>query len=616
MSRRPPPHALATLLSRLRACSSASHALQCHALLLTSGHLAASPARLSNLLLLALASASASPSAADHADSVFAHLAEEASRHAFPWNTLVRLHAAASPRRSLLYFSRMRRAAVAPDAYTFPAVLKACGCAPGCRVGLVVHGEAVRTGLDADLFTRNALISFYCRIGDCRSGRKVFDHGVRDLVSWNSMVAGYVGCGEVDLAQDLFDEMRQRDAFSWATMIDGYGEMAGGVDRARELFDQMPDRDLVCWNSMIDGYARHGRMDEARVLFEEMPERNVISWSIVIDGYVRFGEPNEALEFFQRMLRCGIKPDRVAAVGAVAACAQLGALEQGRWLHSYLEKKKVLFDVVVQTALIDMYVKCGRLDLAKLIFESMPKKSVVTWNVMIVGLGTHGYGLDAIKLFNQMETERAPMDDLSVLAVLTSCTHAGLVSEGLGIFYRMEKDLGLEPKVEHYGALIDLLGRAGRVDQARNTIETMPMEPTPELWGSLLASCRSHRCVELAELSVEHLASLGADDSGVYVLLSNIYADEGMWDDVFRIRKLMSAEGMKKNIGRSVIEVDGQIHEFVNGVSSPDYYPASLVQEHEVLFWRFGTLAFFAKELGDCDKVENRTRLNHNFNPD
>lgn len=382
------------------------------------------------------------------------------------------------------------------------------------------------------------------------------------------MVAGYVGCGEVDLAQDLFDEMRQRDAFSWATMIDGYGEMAGGVDRARELFDQMPDRDLVCWNSMIDGYARHGRMDEARVLFEEMPERNVISWSIVIDGYVRFGEPNEALEFFQRMLSCGIKPDRVAAVGAVAACAQLGALEQGRWLHSYLEKKKVLFDVVVQTALIDMYVKCGRLDLAKLIFESMPKKSVVTWNVMIVGLGTHGYGLDAIKLFNQMETERAPMDDLSVLAVLTSCTHAGLVSEGLGIFYRMEKDLGLEPKVEHYGALIDLLGRAGRVDQARNTIETMPMEPTPELWGSLLASCRSHRCVELAELSVERLASLGADDSGVYVLLSNIYADEGMWDDVFRIRKLMSAEGMKKNIGRSVIEVDGQIHEFVNGGSS------------------------------------------------
>ncbi|KAL6613940.1 hypothetical protein ACP70R_036210 [Stipagrostis hirtigluma subsp. patula] len=558
--------ALTSLLSRLRACRSASHALQCHALLLTSGHLAASPLRLSNLLLLALASVSSA-----HADAFFARLPEPAAHDPFPWNTLIRTHAPANPRKALLYFARMRRRAVPPDAYTFPAVLKACGCAPGCRVGILVHAEAVRRGLDGDLFTVNALISFYGRIRDCRSGRKVFDEaggGTRDLVSWNSMVAGYVWCGEMELAQEVFDEMPQRDAFSWATMIDGYGKQAGGVDRARELFDRMPDRDLVCWNSMIDGYARHGRMDQARTLFEEMPERNVISWSVIIDGYVRCGEPKEALEYFQRMLRCGIRPDRIAAVGAVTACAQLGALEQGRWLHSYLEKKKVLFDVVVQTALVDMYMKCGRLDLATLIFESMAEKSVVTWNVMIVGLGTHGYGLDAVMLFHRMETEGAPMDDLSVLAVLTACTHAGLVSDGLKIFHRMRKDFGIDPKVEHYGALVDLLGRAGRLDEARHTIETMPMEPTPELWGSLLAACRSHRCVELAELSVERLANLGADDSGVYVLLSNIYADEGMWDDVLRIRKLMSAEGMKKDIGRSVIEVDGQTHEFVNGGSS------------------------------------------------
>ncbi|KAG8054235.1 hypothetical protein GUJ93_ZPchr0001g32441 [Zizania palustris] len=160
-------------------------------------------------------------------------------------------------------------------------------------------------------------------------------------------------CGEVD---ELFYEMPQRDVFSWAIVIDGQGKLYGGVDRTRELFDQMPDRDLVCWNSIIYGYVRHGRMDGARVLFE-MPERNVISWSIIIDGYVRLGELNEALEFFQRMLRCGIRHDKVTAVGAVAACAQLGALEQGRWLFSYLEKK-VFFDVVVHTTLIDMNMKC------------------------------------------------------------------------------------------------------------------------------------------------------------------------------------------------------------------------------------------------------------------
>ncbi|KAL6839984.1 hypothetical protein ACP4OV_029794 [Aristida adscensionis] len=563
--------ALTSLLSGLRASTSASRALQCHALLLTSGHLAASPLRLSNLLLLALASPSASARARAHADAVFARLPEPAARDPFSWNTLIRAHAPGSPRSALLYFAGMRRRGVPPDAYTFPAVLKACGCAPGCRVGLLVHADAVRRGLGGDPFTVNALISFYCRIRESRSGRKVFDEasgGARDIVSWNSMVAGYVASEEMELAQELFDQMPQRDAFSWATMIDGYGKQAGGVDRARALFDRMPDRDLVCWNSMIDGYARHGRMDEARALFEEMPERNVISWSVVIDGHVRCGEPKEALEYFQSMLRCGIRPDRIAAVGAVTACAQLGALDQGRWLHSYLERKRVLFDVVVQTALVDMYMRCGRLDLAALIFESMAEKSVVTWNVMIVGLGTHGCGLDAVMLFRRMEAEGAPMDDLSVLAVLTACTHAGLISEGLGIFYRMRKDFGIDPKVEHYGALVDLLGRAGRLDEARHAIETMPMEPTPELWGALLSACRSHRCVELAELSVERLANLGADDSGVYVLLSNIYADEGMWDDVLRIRKLMSAEGMKKDTGRSVIEVDGETHEFVNGGSS------------------------------------------------
>ncbi|KAJ1286789.1 hypothetical protein BS78_03G378700 [Paspalum vaginatum] len=585
----PPPLlavALPTLLSRLRACRSASHALQCHALLITSGHLAASPLRLSNLLILALASLSG---AAAHADAVFARLPEPAARDPFPWNTIIRLHAPARPRTALLYFARMRRCGVQPDAYTFPAVLKACGCAPSCRVGHLVHAEAVRRGLDADLFTVNSLISFYCRTLDCHSGRKVFDEASvasRNLVSWNSMVAGYVGCGEMGLAQELFDGMPERDEFSWATMIDGYGKQAGGVDRARKLFDQMPERDLVCWNSMIDGYGRHGRMDEARSLFEEMPERNVISWSVIIDGHVRCGEAKEALEYFQSMLRCGVKPDKVAAVGAVSACAQLGTLEQGRWLHSYLEKKNVLFDVVVQTALIDMYMKCGRLDLASSIFESMAERSVVTWNVMIIGLGSHGYGMDAVMLFHRMEAERAPMDDLSVLAVLTACTHAGLISEGLGIFRRMKKDFGIDPKVEHYGALVDLLGRAGRLDQARHAIETMPMEPTPELWGSLLAACRSHRCVELAELSVERLANLGAGDSGVYVLLSNIYADEGMWGNVLSIRKLMSDEGMKKDIGRSLIEVDGEIHEFVSGGGSHIWK-----DEINLILWNLSNMA-------------------------
>lgn len=252
-----PAVALPTLLSRLRACRSASHALQCHALLLTSGHLAASPLRLSNLLLLALASV---PSAAALADVVFARLPLPAARDPFAWNTAIRLHAPARPRAALLYFARMRRCGVRPDAYTFPAVLKACGCAPGCRAGLLVHAEAVRRGLAADLFTVNALISFYCRILDYRLGRQRVLRGRRGLMELHSRWVRRVP-GDGARAGAVRRNATERRVLLGVS-IDGYGWKQGGagVDRARELSDQMPKRNFVCWNLMIDGDAGQGRM--------------------------------------------------------------------------------------------------------------------------------------------------------------------------------------------------------------------------------------------------------------------------------------------------------------------------------------------------------------------
>ncbi|KAJ0984457.1 hypothetical protein J5N97_002813 [Dioscorea zingiberensis] len=464
----------------------------------------------------------------------------------------------------------MRRNGVPTDSYTYPFVLKACGSMPGSKEGVAIHGETLKLGADVDLFVRNALISLYCRFGDVAQARCLFDgFCTKDLVSWNSMIAGYVSCGDILQARALFDEMPVRDAFSWAVLIDGYGKKLGDVGRARELFDEMPDRDLVCWNSMIDGYASLGEMDTARELFEAMPERNVISWSILIDNYVQFGEPGEALRLFQQMLLEGMKPDKVSAVGVITACGRLGALDQGHWVHSFLKKNKIMCDVVVQTALVDMYMKCGRLDLARRLFESMTERSVASWNVMIVGLGNNGHGTEAVELFYLMEQEGVLMDDLTLLGVLTACTHAGLVDKGLSIFDRMMIGCRIAPKVEHYGCVVDLLSRAGRLHEARDIIEAMPMKPTSTLWGSFLAACRTHRSVDLAELSVKRLAELGADDSGVYVLMSNIYANEGMWDHVSRIRRFMSESRMKKVSGRSVIEVDGGVYEFVNGDTHP-----------------------------------------------
>ncbi|XP_077243444.1 pentatricopeptide repeat-containing protein At1g08070, chloroplastic-like [Tasmannia lanceolata] len=548
------------LLSLLEKAQTTSQILRIHAQMITTD-LISNTFAVSRLIL---ASSVSIASNMDYAELVFSQIPQPNS---FIYNTIIRGHAqSSSPQRALLFYSRMRRDGVAPDKHTYPFVLKACSLMGGLEKGMEIHGEILKRGFESDLFVRNGLISMYCRCGMTSLARKLFDgFPERDLVSWNSIIGGYVRCGEMGEAQNLFDEMPERDMFSWAIMIDGYGKKIGDIGRARELFNRMNERDLVCWNSMIDGYATVGDTITARELFEEMPERNVISWSIMIDGYARNGKSKEALKLFEQMLPQGIRPDRVSALGAVTACAQLGALDRGRWIHLYLEKNKTLLDVVVQTALVDMYMKCGSLDYARGIFESMPERNTISWNVMIVGLGINGCGKAALVLFSQMEREGIFMDDVTFLGVLIACTHAGLESDGLRIFERMGTSYGMEPKVEHYGCLVDLLGRAGRLDEAKNVIETMPMEPNPALWGSLLAACRIHRRVDLAEAAVEQLVELKADDSGMYVLMSNIYAEEKMWGDVLRIRKLMNDRGMKKESGGSVIEVDGIVWEFVNG---------------------------------------------------
>lgn len=460
----------------------------------------------------------------------------------------------------------MRKNGFLGDNYTYPFVLKACGLVSALEEGRGIHGDVIKRGFCRDQFVGNGLVTMYCRCGEVQLGRQVFD-GMpeRDLVSWNSMVGGYVAQGWMDNAQNLFDVMPERDVFTWATMIDGYGQKLGNVGQARILFDEMPEKDLVSWNSMIGAYATVGDMFAAQTLFDEMHERNVISWSIMIDGYARHGDSKESLNLFRLMLHQGTKPDRVSIVGAIIACGQLGALDQGQWIHIYIKKNEIFSDVVVETAILDMYMKCGSLDHARAVFNNMYEKNVISWNVMIVGLGINGCGEEGLELFSQMERDRVPMDDLTFLGALTACSHAGLIREGLRIFETMRSVYGFEPKIEHYGCVVDLLGRAGRLDEAKNLIASMPLKPNAALWGSLLAACRIHQRIDLAEASVEQLVELEADDCGVYVLLSNIYAEEKMWHDVLRIRNLMGDRGMRKETGRSVIEVGGTVHEFVNG---------------------------------------------------
>ncbi|KAJ6737776.1 hypothetical protein OIU85_019798 [Salix viminalis] len=377
----------------------------------------------------------------------------------------------------------------------------------------------------------------------------------------------YGSFGEVEGARRMLEEDGNSDVICFNAMIDGYLK-CGEVEAAKELFWSMEDKNVGSWNVMVSGMAKCGKIEEARELFNEMKEKNEISWSAMIDGYIKGGYYKEALVVFNEMQREKIRPRKFVLSSVLAACANVGALDQGRWIHAYVNKNSNSFDAVLGTALVDMYAKCGRLDMAWGVFEKMEKKEVFTWNAMICGLALHGRAEDAIDLFFKMQNQNFRPNGITLLGVLSACAHSGMVDEGLNILNCMEEVYGIVPGMEHYGCVVDLLGRAGLLGEAEEVIYSMPMEPSAAVWGALLGACRKHGDVELGERVGKILLELEPQNSGRYALLSNIYARAGRWDDVENVRKLMKERAVKTSTGISMIDFDGVVHEFKMGDGS------------------------------------------------
>ncbi|KZV48924.1 hypothetical protein F511_09712 [Dorcoceras hygrometricum] len=342
---------------------------------------------------------------------------------------------------------------------------------------------------------------------------------------------------------------------------------ARGMDvvSSRRLFDLMDEKNIVSSTAMITGYAKNGDVDEARSLFDGMKERDVVSWNVMIDGYAQYGKPNEALILFRQMLKSKVKPNGATMVAVLSACGQAGALELGKWAHSYIRYNETLFNTQVGTALIDMYNKCGSLEEARMVFEGIKYKDAVVYNAMICGYSIHGFSLDALKLFKEMKDLGLLPTDITFIGILSACAHAGLVAKGWSIFQEMQNEYKIQPKVEHYGCMVNLLGRAGKLEDAYNLVKSGRIEADPVLWGTLLGACRLHKNVILGEKIVEFLHEHGLSNSGTYVLLSNIYAAAGNWDGVARIRSMMKQTGVQKEPGCSSVEVDNNVHEFRAG---------------------------------------------------
>ncbi|OWM84636.1 pentatricopeptide repeat-containing protein At1g34160 [Punica granatum] len=330
--------------------------------------------------------------------------------------------------------------------------------------------------------------------------------------------------------------------------------------------------DVLLLTTLLDGYAKMGDLDAAWKVFDEMPRRDIASWNALITGLAQGSQPHEAVALFKRMTDEGLKPNEVSVLGALSACSQLGAVGEGERVHEYIRNENLDAHVQVCNVVIDMYSKCGFVDRAFEVFNSMPcRKELVTWNTMIMGFAMQGDGYKAIELFKQMGQGGAKPDAVSYLAVLCACNHAGLVDEGLRLFYSIS-DSGLVPNVKHYGTIVDLLGRAGRIQEAYDIIVSMPMMPDTVLWQSLLGACKTYGNVEMAEIASRYLVEMGSKSCGDFVLLSNIYAARARWNDVGRVREAMKDQDVKKIPGFSYIEVGGLIHKFNNGDQRHENY--------------------------------------------
>ncbi|KAJ9182152.1 hypothetical protein P3X46_006178 [Hevea brasiliensis] len=522
----------------------------------------------------------------------------------YMWNTMIRGYSKANmPVMGFSFFCQMVQQRIEMDSRSFVFALKACEQFSRVLVGKSIHSTIWKMGFVCALLVQNGLIHFYSVHGCLILARKVFDEvSLRDVVSWTSMIDGYSARNCYNEAFELFDSMLLSDVepnevtlISVLSSCSREGDLSVGKSiheyvrrknlnhnlnlmnaildmyvkcscliAARETFDNMRIKDVFSWTSMVNGYAKSGELELARKLFNEMPERNVVSWNAMIAGYSQNNQPKQALELFHDMVEAGLSPMENTLVCVLSACGQLGYLDFGRWIHLYsVEQKLIENSVILANALIDMYAKCGVIDAAAEVFNYMPQRDLVSWNSMISAYASHGHAKQAVVVFEQMINGGLKPDDITFVGVLSACSHGGLVTEGRAYFKEMERNYDIKPKQEHYACMIDLLGRVGLLEDAYELITKMPMHPSEAAWGALLNACKMYGNVELATLSAKELFDLDPEDSGVYVLLATTCANGKRWGDVRMIRSMMRERGVKKIPGHSLIEVEGEFHEFL-----------------------------------------------------
>ncbi|XP_050377135.1 pentatricopeptide repeat-containing protein At1g71490 [Argentina anserina] len=533
--------------------------------------------------------------------------------HPLPWNLLISSYVKNELlEEALATYEQMVNKGIRPDCFTYPSVLKACAEKLDIGFGKEVHKSIDASCQEWNLFVHNALVSMYGKFGLVDVARQLFDNmPQRDIISWNSMISCYASRGMWNEAFEVFGNLQMEGTnisiITWNTIAGGClrtGKITGALELLSKMRVGGTRLDSVAFtiglsasshigaiklgkemhgsairsycdgydnvqNALITMYSRCKNLRHAYTLFQSIEDRSIITWNSMISGFSHMDRAEEASFIFRKMMCCGIKPNYVTIASILPVCARVANLQHGKEFHCYITKHVEFVDyLLLWNALVDIYARSGRVVDAKKVFDTMNEKDEVTYTSMIAGYGVQGEGKAALKLFEEMNRLKIKPDHVTMVSVLSACSHSGLMIQGQNIFERMLSMYGITPDVEHYGCMVDLFGRAGLLHNAKNIIKRMPYKPTSAMWATLIGACRIHGNTEIGEWAAEMLLQMRPENSGYYVLIANMYAAAGRWNNLANVRTFMRDLGVRKDPGSSWVDVGDGFSLFLVGDTS------------------------------------------------
>ncbi|GAV79256.1 PPR domain-containing protein/PPR_2 domain-containing protein/DYW_deaminase domain-containing protein [Cephalotus follicularis] len=494
------------------------------------------------------------------------------------WNSMISgYHAVGNGLSSLRCFREMLVFGMRHDKLSMISALGACSLERFPQSGRAIHGQVIKSGFEMDIMVQTSLIDMYGKCGEVDYAERLFNGmSSRNVEAWNAMIGGYALNSCFLMSFSCLKRMQDIDNFNpdnitFINLLPACAQLGDGL-KGKSIHDYAIRKGflphLVFETALVDMYGECGELKLAERVFGQMSGKNLVSWNAMIAAYVQNGQNKEALELFQDLLSESLKPDPVTISSILPAFAELASLSEGMQIHAYITKMWLGPNSFISNAMVYMYAKCGDLQTARRLFDGMSGKDVISWNTIIMAYAIHGFGRISIQLFYEMIKKGIKPNESTLVSLLSSCSISGMVDKGWHYFNLMKRDYGIDPGIEHYGCMLDLIGRTQNLDRAKHFIEEMPLVPTARMWGSLLAASRKYNDIVLAEHAADHILSLQHDNTGCYVLLSNMYAEAGRWEDVERIKRVMKKKGLVKTTRCSTVETICKTHRFVNGDKS------------------------------------------------